>query len=71
MFSNKDLRKLIFPLFIEQFLLMFVGIADTFVVNFSSEADVSCVSLVTFFNTVLIFFLLLCHLLVKFSAISP
>lgn len=55
MFTNKDLRKLIFPLFIEQFLLMFVGIADTFVVSFSSEADVSGVSLVTSFNTVLIF----------------
>ncbi len=55
MFSNKDLRKLIFPLFVEQFLLMFVGIADTFVVSFSSEADVSGVSLVTSFNTVLIF----------------
>ena len=34
---------------------MFVGIADTFVVSFSSEADVSGVSLVTSFNTVLIF----------------
>lgn len=55
MFSNKDLRNLIFPLFIEQFLLMFVGIADTFVVSFSSEADVSGVSLVTSFNTVMIF----------------
>ena len=55
MFSNKDLRNLIFPLFVEQFLLMFVGIADTFVVSFSSEADVSGVSLVTSFNTVLIF----------------
>ena len=55
MFSNKDLRRLIVPLFIEQFLLMFVGIADTFVVSFSSEADVSGVSLVTSFNTVLIF----------------
>ncbi len=55
MFSNKDLRCLIIPLFIEQFLLMFVGIADTFVVGFSSEADVSGVSLVTSFNTVLIF----------------
>lgn len=55
MFSNKDFRNLIFPLFIEQFLLMFVGIADTFVVSFSSEADVSGVSLVTSFNTVLIF----------------
>ena len=55
MFSNKDLRNLIFPLFVEQFLLMFVGIADTFVVSFSGEADVSGVSLVTSFNTVLIF----------------
>ena len=55
MFTNQDLRKLIIPLFIEQFLLMFVGIADTFVVSFSSEADVSGVSLVTSFNTVLIF----------------
>lgn len=54
-FSNQDLRRLIVPLFIEQFLLMFVGIADTFVVSFSSEADVSGVSLVTSFNTVLIF----------------
>lgn len=55
MFTNKDLRKLILPLFVEQFLLMFVGIADTFTVGFSSEADVSGVSLVTSFNTVLIF----------------
>ena len=55
MFTNKDLRKLILPLFVEQFLLMFVGIADTFTVSFSSDADVSGVSLVTSFNTVLIF----------------
>lgn len=55
MFTNKDLKNLIVPLFIEQFLLMFVGIADTFVVSFSGEADVSGVSLVTSFNTVLIF----------------
>ena len=34
---------------------MFVGIADTFVVSFSCEADVSGVSLVTSLNTVLIF----------------
>ncbi len=55
MFTNRDLRKLIFPLFVEQFFLMFVGMADTFVVSFASEADVSGVSLVTSFNTVLIF----------------
>ena len=35
---------------------MFVGIADTFAVSFSGDADVSGVSLVTSFNTVLIFF---------------
>lgn len=40
MFTNKDLRKLILPLFAEQFLLMFVGIAGTFTAGFSSEADV-------------------------------
>ena len=34
---------------------MFVGIADTFFVSFSSEADISGVSLVTSFNTVFIF----------------
>ena len=55
MFSNRDLRDLIVPLFVEQFLLMLVGIADTFVVSFSSEADVSGVSLVNAFNTVLVF----------------
>ena len=55
MFTDKDLKNLILPLFVEQFLLMFVGIADTFVISFSSEADVSGVSLVTSFNTVLIF----------------
>lgn len=55
MFSDRDLRNLIVPLFVEQFLLMLVGIADTFVVSFSSEADVSGVSLVNSFNTVLIF----------------
>lgn len=55
MFTNKDLKTLILPLFVKQFLLMFVRIADTFVVSFSSEADVSGVSLVTSSNTVLIF----------------
>ena len=54
-FSNKDLRELIFPLFVEQFLLMLVGISDTFIVSFASEATVSGVSLVNSFNTVLVF----------------
>jgi putative MATE family efflux protein len=55
MFSDKDLRNLIIPVFVEQFLLMLVGIADTVVVSFASEASVSGVSLVNSFNTVLVF----------------
>ena len=55
MFTNKELKNLIFPLFVEQFLLMLVGIADTFVVGYADEAAVSGVSLVNSFNTVLIF----------------
>ena len=55
MFMNKDLKNLIFPLFVEQFLLMLVGIADTFVVGYADEAAVSGVSLVNSFKTVLIF----------------
>ena len=37
MFTNRDLRNLILPLFVEQFLLMFVGIADTFVSAFPAK----------------------------------
>lgn len=44
MFSNSELRNLSVPLFIEQFLLMFVDIADTFVVGFTNGAAVSGVS---------------------------
>lgn len=50
-FDNRSLWHLIVPLFVEQFLLMLVGIADTFVVSFAGEAAVSGVSLVNFFNT--------------------
>lgn len=34
MFSNKDLKNFIVPLFMEQLLVMLVGIADTFVISF-------------------------------------
>ena len=54
-FSNQDLRKLIVPLLVEQFLLILVGMADTFVVSYAGEAAVSGVSLVNSFNTVMIF----------------
>lgn len=55
MFTNSDLKKLIVPLFLEQLLTIFVGLADTFIISFVSEAAVSGVSLVNSFNTIFIF----------------
>ncbi|QCT07683.1 MATE family efflux transporter [Ruminococcus bovis] len=55
MFTNKDLRNMIIPIFFEQFLLMLVGLADTFVVSYAGEDAVSGVSLVNSFNTILLF----------------
>lgn len=54
-FSGKDLQKLIIPLFLEQLLVMLVGIADTLVVSYAGEAAVSGVSLVNQFNTIFIY----------------
>ena len=45
---------MVLPLFLEQLLVMLVGIADTFVVSFLGEAAVSGVSLVNQFNTIFI-----------------
>lgn len=55
MFSNKDLKNMIVPLFFEQLLVMLVGIVDTFVVSYVGEAAVSGVSLVNMFNTIFIY----------------
>lgn len=55
MFTSVDLRKLIVPLFLEQFLAILVGLADTFVISFVGEAAVSGVSLVNSFNTIFIY----------------
>ena len=55
LFSNKEVKKLILPLFREQLLVMLVGIADTFVVSYAGEAAVSGVSLVNSFNTIFIY----------------
>ena len=54
MFSNKQLKDMILPLLMEQFLLMLVGLADTMVVSYAGEAAVSRVSLVNSFNTIFI-----------------
>ncbi|WP_460643199.1 MATE family efflux transporter [Lacrimispora brassicae] len=46
---------MILPLFMEQMLVMLVGIVDTFVVSYAGEEAVSGVSLVNSFNTIFIF----------------
>lgn len=55
MFSNKQLNNIIIPLFMEQLLVMLVGIADTLVVSYAGEVAVSGVSLVNSFNTIFIY----------------
>lgn len=46
---------MIIPLFLEQLLIMLVGMADTLVVSYAGEAAVSGVSLVNQFNTIFIY----------------
>lgn len=46
---------MIVPLFLEQLLVMLVGIADTLVISYAGEAAVSGVSLVNQFNTIFIY----------------
>ena len=41
LFSNTDLKLLIVPLIIEQFLAIAVGMSDTVMVSFAGEAAVS------------------------------
>lgn len=54
-FSNKNLRKMIVPLFLEQLLAMFIGLIDTLVISCAGQAAVSGVSLVNQFNTIFIY----------------
>lgn len=51
-FSNTNLKNMIVPLFLEQLLLMLVGMADVLIVSFVGETAVSGVSLVNSFNTI-------------------
>ena len=53
-FSNKDLKRLIVPLVIEQALAMMVGMFDTMMISSVGEAAVSGVSLVDMVNVLLI-----------------
>lgn len=53
-FTNKNLRELIFPLMIEQLLAVAVGLADSIMVASVGESAVSAVSLVDSVNILLI-----------------
>lgn len=55
MFTNRQLFNMILPLFAEQLLVLLVGLADTVIISFCSEAAVSGVSLVNSFNTIFIY----------------
>ena len=54
LFSNKDLRKLIIPLIIEQILAIGVGMVDTMMISHEGDAAISGVSLVDMVNHLLI-----------------
>lgn len=54
MFSNKDLKRLVIPLFLDQILLIIVGIAGTMMVSYAGESAMSGVSLVEMINMLLI-----------------
>ena len=54
MFTNKSLKKLIWPLIIEQVLIMAVGVADTMMISYAGEAAISGVGLVDMVNNLII-----------------
>ncbi len=54
LYSNKDLKKLILPLVLEQFLAILVGMVDTVMISGVGEAAVSGVSLVDNINILVI-----------------
>ncbi len=53
--GGRDLNNMILPLFLEQLLVMLVGMADTLVVSYAGETAVSGVSLVNQFNMIFIY----------------
>ena len=54
MFSRRQLRRLIFPLIVEQILAITVGMVDTMMISYAGEAAISGVSLVDMINVLLI-----------------
>ena len=55
LFSNRDLRKLLIPLMLEQFLSGFIGIADTMMVTRVGDTAISAVSCVDSVNTLMLY----------------
>lgn len=58
LFSRCRLRSMMMPLFCEQLLVVLVGVADTLMVSFVSEAAVSGVALVDQFNIIFVYLFL-------------
>jgi putative MATE family efflux protein len=56
MFSNRDLKKLIIPLIIDQILMLSVGLADSIMVARVGEAAISAVALVDTISILIIWF---------------
>lgn len=54
LFSNQSLKKLIWPLIVEQVLVMIVGMADTMMVSYAGETAISGVGLVDMVNNLII-----------------
>lgn len=54
MFSREQLRRLIFPLIVEQVLAITVGMVDTMMISYAGESAISGVSLVDMINVLLI-----------------
>ena len=54
LFSNRDLKKLIIPLIIEQVLALTIGIFDTMMVSQCGQSAVSGVSIVDGLNVLII-----------------
>jgi len=57
-FSGRRLRAMILPLFVEQLLVMVVGLTDTLMVSHAGEAAVSGVALVNQFNIIFLYLFL-------------
>ena len=53
-YTNRELAKMIFPLVIEQFLVMLVGICDTMMISYAGEAAISGVTLVDMLSYLII-----------------